>query len=95
MYEAIEFNVNRHDVILTADSFEACKAAIIARGVAHIEDDEEYPNCADALMKDGTVVAIQPVGFKATQPAFVAPLVAHAAKMQAAAVAFDADFGIK
>jgi hypothetical protein len=29
-----------------------------------MEDDPNYVDCADALLTDGRVVAIQPVGFK-------------------------------
>lgn len=63
MYEIIEVNMNaRRTVIATAASFEDAKK-LIADKAAFMEDDADFPDCADAFLKDGRVVAIQPVGF--------------------------------
>lgn len=51
-------------VIATAATFAEAKATVEFLGVAFMEDDSDYPDCADALLLDGRVVAIQPVGFK-------------------------------
>lgn len=48
----------------TADSFEAARAKVEAMGSAFMEIDADYPDCADALLNDGRVISIQPVGFK-------------------------------
>lgn len=54
---------NRRRVIATAETFDDAKAKVIAMGVVHMEDDADYPNCADAYLADGRVLAIQPKGF--------------------------------
>lgn len=48
----------------TFNTFEEAKARVEAMGVVFMEDDADHPNCADAFMTDGRVIAIQPVDFK-------------------------------
>ncbi len=65
MHEVVEISsTGRRDVLATAPSFIAAKNAVEAMGVLHMEDDADYPGCADAYITGGRVVAIQPVGFK-------------------------------
>jgi hypothetical protein len=61
MFEVIEGYVN---ILATKPTFADAKAYVESLGVAHMEDDPNYVDCADALLTDGRVVAIQPVGFK-------------------------------
>lgn len=64
MHELIETNMHgRRTVIATAPSFADAKAKAESMGVAFMEDDSDYPECADAYLADGRVVAIQPEGF--------------------------------
>lgn len=82
---------NNPDSDVTA--FAAAKVRVAAMGAAFIEDDVDYIDCADAYLNDGRIIAIQPVGFTLTGPAFRRDAAkAHAATMQAAAAAFDAEF---
>lgn len=64
--EIREINNGRVNVLATRETFEDAKAFVrsINVGVCHMEDDGDYPNCADAFLNDGRVIAIQPVGFK-------------------------------
>jgi len=64
MYEVYESTMYSKTVLATAPSFAEAKAAVEAMGVAFMEDDADYPQCADAFLNDGRVVAIQPIGFK-------------------------------
>jgi hypothetical protein len=50
--------------LATLDTFEAAKDYVNGLDPLLVEDDKDYPGCADAFLKDGRVVAIQPVGFK-------------------------------
>lgn len=93
MHEIIENNMmGRRTVIATAESFIAAKEAVVAMGVAFMEDDADYPECADAYLNDGRVLAIQPTGFKAKEAANYAKGVQHAKVMHDAMNAFDAEF---
>jgi hypothetical protein len=51
-------------VIATVDDFKTAKARVEAMGVVLIEDDNDYAYCADAFLKDGRVLSIQPANFK-------------------------------
>lgn len=51
-------------VLGTYASFADAKAYVEALGVVFMEDDASYSNCADAFLKDGRIIAIQPEGFK-------------------------------
>ncbi len=65
MFEIIETSMNnRRATIATVDTFEVAKAHVEAMGVSFMEDDTDHPNCADAFLTDGRIIAIQPVGFK-------------------------------
>lgn len=65
MFEITEIHMTgRREVIATLPSFLAAKNAVENMGVLFIEDDSDYPGCADAFLIGGRVVAIQPVGFK-------------------------------
>lgn len=67
MFEIIEtHNSGRREVIATASSFVEAKNKVQAMGVLFMEDDSDYPDCADAYLNGGRVVAIQPEGFKVT-----------------------------
>lgn len=82
---------NNPDSDITA--FAAAKARVAAMGVEFMEDDADYIDCADAFMKDGRILAIQPVGFTLTGPAWRRDAArAHARTMQDAADAFAAEF---
>lgn len=50
-------------VIAKFDTFAEAKGHVEALGAVYMEDDADYPNCADAYLNDGRVIAIQPVGF--------------------------------
>ena len=63
-YEIIETSPTGRRVILDhAETFAAAKAAVRAKGVVHMEDDADHLGCADALLNDGRLIAIQPEGF--------------------------------
>ena len=63
MFTIIETtNVRRTDIAKAA-SFAEAKAIVEAMGVVFMEDDSDHPNCADAFMNDGRILAIQPEGF--------------------------------
>jgi hypothetical protein len=65
MFEITEITLTGHrEVLATAASFIAAKNKVEEMGVLHMEDDSDYPDCADAYLEGGRVVAIQPVGFK-------------------------------
>ena len=67
MFEIIESTgLHRRTVIATLPTFEEAKAKVETMGVAFMEDDEDYPGCADVLLNDARLLAIQPVGFKIT-----------------------------
>lgn len=64
MFEIVETSdTGRREVIATAPSFIAAKNKVEEMGVLFMEDDSDYPDCADAYLEGGRVVAIQPVGF--------------------------------
>lgn len=68
MFEITELEMNGHrKIISTRNTFECAKAEAVAMGVSYMEDDADYPGCADAYLTDGRVIAIQPVGFKVTE----------------------------
>lgn len=54
----------RYAVIETKATFEEAKAYVETLGVVLMEDDADYVNCADAFLKDGRIIVIQPEGFK-------------------------------
>lgn len=65
MIQIIETGMNgRREVIGTAPTFTEAKAKVEAMGAAFMEDDADYPDCADAFMNDGRTLAIQPEGFR-------------------------------
>lgn len=57
--------IERRRVIATEPTFGDALAKADALGATHITIDEDYEDCADALFNDGSVLAIQPEGFKA------------------------------
>lgn len=64
MFEVSEIHLSgRREIIATLPSFLAAKNEVESMGVLFIEDDADYPGCADAYLNGGRVVAIQPVGF--------------------------------
>lgn len=63
MIEVIELLASRRNVIATAATFAEAKDKVTAMGAAFMEDDAEYVDCADALLYDGRIVAIQPEDF--------------------------------
>jgi hypothetical protein len=64
MFEIIESPTpTQRNTIATAETFEEAKAKVEAMGVVLLEDDADYPGCADAYTTDGRVLAIQPEGF--------------------------------
>jgi hypothetical protein len=64
MFQIIETDARRPTVLDTAKTFDAAKAQVESMGVEFMEDDADYVGCADAYLKDGRVIAIQPEGFK-------------------------------
>jgi hypothetical protein len=54
---------NSRRLVDTAETFAEAKAKVEAMGVSHMEDDPDYPTCADAYLTSGIVLAIQPEGF--------------------------------
>lgn len=65
MHQIIETGMNGRRVeIATAPTFEEAKVKVEAMGASFMEDDEDFPGCADAFLSDGRVIAIQPEGFK-------------------------------
>jgi hypothetical protein len=97
MIEIIETTQSGHRrVIDTTEDFASAKLLVerLPGGVCFMEDDADYPECADAYMNNGRVLAIQPVGFKAYDVKKAAKVTTHAKTMQDAAAAFDAEFGI-
>lgn len=68
MFEILEVQMGSRPVIAVidkADTFEAAKMKVKAMGVVMITDDADNADCADAYLKDGRCVAIQPKGFVA------------------------------
>lgn len=63
MIEIIETGMGTHTVIRTVASLQAAKSIVRDWGYAHMADDPDYPNCADAYLNDGRTIAMQPVGF--------------------------------
>ena len=53
----------RRNIIATAASFIEAKNKVEAMAPLYMEDDSDYPGCADAYLTGGRVVAIQPEGF--------------------------------
>ncbi len=62
--EVIETNYPRRTVVATFDTFTQAESYVLGLGVIAYELDRQYPGCADAYTKAGTVLAIQPKGFK-------------------------------
>lgn len=56
---------NRYAVIKTCASFDEAVAYVEGLNPICFEKDADYPNCADAFLRDGRILAIQPEGFKA------------------------------
>lgn len=64
MFEIIESPTPRQrSVIATAATFAEAKRTVEFLGVAFMDDDADFPDCADVLLIDGRVLAIQPAGF--------------------------------
>ena len=69
MFEVMDVSdISRRRVIATGASFEEAKAIIKDLGVIHMEDDAAFPGTADAFLKDGRLMMVQPVGFVARKP---------------------------
>lgn len=47
-------------VLKTFDTFAAAKAYVETLGVSFMEDDADNDDCADALLINGRIIAIQP-----------------------------------
>lgn len=95
MFEIIENNMNgRRAVIATEATFEGAKARVESYGVAFMDDDADYPNCADAYLADGRVIAIQPEGFTVKAADEFAKGVAMAKERSEAMASFDKEFGL-
>jgi hypothetical protein len=62
--EISEVHLHGRTVIAKVDTFEAAREHVAALGVVMLEDDADHPGCADALLTDGRLIAIQPVGFR-------------------------------
>jgi hypothetical protein len=62
--EVTEIHVGWRTVIATKPTFAEAKAYVESLGVSYMEDDADHTDCADALLNDGRLLAIQPVGFK-------------------------------
>lgn len=97
MIEVIEMIASRRNVLARLDTFEAAKAKVESMGIAHMEDDSDYPNCADALLRDGRIIAIQPEGFtldhaNAKASALYQSATDMAKERAAALAALDAEF---
>lgn len=101
MHQIIETGMNGRRVeIATAPTFEEAKAKVEAMGAAFMEDDADFPECADAYLNDGRVIAIQPEGFTVKDPGTWAEQnipkgMKLAADRRDALASFDAEFGIK
>lgn len=53
------------NTIATTDNFEAAKAFVnTSYDVVYMEDDSDHENCADAYLRDGRLICIQPENFK-------------------------------
>lgn len=81
-------------VLKTVETFAEAKAEVLALGVAFIEDDEDYEDCADAILNDGSLIAIQPVGLKVKAWDEYQAAMRMKADREAALAALDAEFGI-
>lgn len=92
-----ESNMTRRTLLATAPTFSEAKTKVEAMGVAFMEDDLDFTDCADAYLNDGRIIAIQPDGFVITQHPSFADKIIPAAKAMAkeradAMTAFDAEF---
>lgn len=57
-------NAGRSTVIATRETFAEAKAFNVSLGVAFMEDDADYKNCADAFLNDGRLLTVTPEGFR-------------------------------
>lgn len=62
--ESVDINPSRLAVIASKPSFNEAIAYVEKLGAIMIEVDADYQGCADAFLKDGRIIAIQPEGFK-------------------------------
>lgn len=94
-----ESNMTRRTLIAQEPTFAEAKARVERMGVAFMEDDSEYVDCADAYTNDGRIIAIQPDGFTLKDARKWAqenvPAMKAMAKERADAMtAFDKEFGL-
>ncbi len=64
MIEIIEADsLSNRRRIATAETFEEAMTMVENMGAAFWEEDADYVDCADAFLKDGRIISVQPVGF--------------------------------
>ena len=55
---------NRYAVLKTFDTFAEAAEYVQSLKPVCFEPDADYPDCGDAILQDGRLLAIQPEGFK-------------------------------
>lgn len=63
MIEVFERRATGRHVLATKPTLEEAMAYVEGLGVVLLEKDADYLDCADAFLKDGRVLTIQPEGF--------------------------------
>lgn len=56
-------SANRREVLFTLDNFDLAIAKLEEMEPIFWERDIQHDNCADAYMKDGRLLTIEPIGF--------------------------------
>jgi hypothetical protein len=59
-FQVYECNGPWRTIAATFDSFAAAESYVQGLGVAHFERDADNAGCADAFMRDGRLLAIEP-----------------------------------
>ncbi len=60
--------IERRPSLIEAKHFVTCFAMARGATVIMMEDDADNPGCADAYLSDGTLMMIEPEGFKLCAP---------------------------
>lgn len=63
MLHIIENNGHRRTIVATVTTFAEGLNKLNAMEPLFLEEDSHYRYCADAYMRDGRVLALQPIGF--------------------------------
>ena len=62
MFQIYTLHATHRERVTTADSFEGALAWLRGVGIVHMEEDADFPGCADAFARNGLVYSVEPVG---------------------------------